>query len=183
MALPLFTGEASLYRTRQPYTGYSGMSGHKATVSVGPAQISGIPANCGAVCYANCGLKDVACVLGNLDCFSLGGPLLIAGCLALKCGYQTVDSIICALGCSPCTACDICTNCHNTEVGWCFCSGEFCGLTGITTPCCDPGSPGYKPDCTTLGCKRPGDICCDCNVPAVCTTPARCKVICGPGGK
>jgi hypothetical protein len=45
------------------------------------------------------------------------------------------------------------------------------------------GSPGYKPDCTTLGCKRPGDICCDCNVPAVCTTPARCKVICGPGGK
>src|SRR5438034_9535853 len=155
MPLPLFTGEASLYKTRQSYRGYSGAEGRTTTAIVSLAQL---PSNCGPVCYAGCGIKDVGCIVSNSDCFSLGFPGFVL-CLLAKCGLETVQDIICAAQCPSCSACDTCTNCHSTLLGLCYCSGQLC----LGTSCCDSGGGGGPPPPPM--CCPPGHRCCGTCVP------------------
>ncbi len=134
MRLPSFTGEASLYKTDWSFRGYSGAAGVAAQAIV-PSQL------CGWGCYALCGVSAVGC---GAACLFSTGPALVA-CIAAACGLAAAS---CVAECPPtCPECDTCTNCHSTEIGWCFCSGQNCGWN---SPCCAPAGAGggdHGPGC------------------------------------
>src|ERR1700674_3758105 len=136
MRLPSFTGEASLYKTGRFYRGYSGPAGGDATQSVVLAQ-----QNCGLDCWTGCGLSDAACVAQALATCPGGDFFTVAACLLGKCGIQTLSTALCIYNCPRCGSCDTCTNCHSTDIGWCFCDGQNCGWN---SPCCasPPGGGG-----------------------------------------
>lgn len=131
MRLPQFTAEASLHKSDRIYPRRTGAAGGRAT------QYANVPAypNCGTWCYAACLGGPTGCAV-NSGCLLLPDPIAVAVCLINVCGALTYSTYYCILGCPACTACDTCTNCHNTWLGQCFCSGQWCGISGITTPCC-----------------------------------------------
>lgn len=174
MNRPSFTAQAALYRIARPYRGIADGLGAAAASGLTMAQVQ----NCGPFCYFNCGLGTLSCIISNYGGCNTGDPYTTAGCLAAKCGGQTVKDINCIAMCKPCTDCATCTNCHNT---WftCVCNGAVCGQAN--DGCCTPsisGPPPPPPDCTMTGCHARGTVCCDCVSPAVCATPAQCYNLC-----
>ena len=102
---------------------------------------------CGIPCRSpgRCEGGTCVCPMGMSNC---GGTCVSLGTNPQNCGScgnvcPTEYSCIGGKCVSPCATC---TNCHNTALAGCFCSGHSCGFT---SNCCSPPPP--KPGCTFNG--------------------------------
>lgn len=139
--------------------------------SCGNACPAGQPCSNGSCCPSGQTDCNGKCVDLSNDPWNCGGcgqvcnPLLGKQCLGGRC----LD---------PCAAC---TNCHKTDIGWCFCNGKNCGWG---SSCCVPQlPPPPKPGCWFNGtaCYGAVQMChyCCASPPAPPGSPAEYSEQCG----
>lgn len=141
MPLPLFTGEASLYRMRQPYRGYSSSGVSTGSITAawglpcgtcpGPCtQDDTSPTGCSQTCWTH------APPHGTCDDYDRPCHGCQIGCAAgeTQCGNFCVNLLNDSAHCGTCTnACAANETCQN---GQCVCApSSSCGAT-----CCAPGT-------------------------------------------